>query len=152
MFLWRISNHTTLDGRGGLSASARWHTEGRPIVYLAETPAGSLVEALVHLELPRTSLPKVYKLLKAEAPEDLSIRTIDGSGLQGNWLEDQIVTRTVGDEWLASRNTALLRVPSAIVPETFNTLLNPEHPDATRVQVLWHEQYPWDKRLVQRVR
>ena len=35
----------------------------------------------------------------------------------------------------------------AIVPETFNVLLNPEHPDAGRLQVLWHEQYPWDARL-----
>src|ERR1700752_5337044 len=132
MLLWRISNHTTFDGRGGLSAFGRWHTEGRPIVYLAETPAGSLVEALVHLELSRTSLPKFYKLLKAEAPGDLSIKTIDGSRLlHGNWIEDQIAPRTVGDEWLASGSSALLRVPSAIVPETFNTLLNPEHPDAT---------------------
>ncbi len=148
MFVWRISNHAALDGRGGLSASARWHTEGRPIVYLAESPAGALVEVLVHLELDPARLPKFYRVLKAEAPDDLPLKAVGGTDLPRNWVEDQIATRTIGDEWLVSNRTPLLRVPSAIVPETFNLLLNPEHPEAGRVQVLWHEQYPWDKRLL----
>jgi RES domain-containing protein len=150
MFLWRISSHSTLDGRGGLQASGRWHTEGRRIVYLAETPAGALVEVLVHLELDPAHFPQYYRLLKAEAPENLPARTITPSELPGNWIADQITTRTVGDEWLASKMTVLLRVLSVIVPETFNVLLNPERADAARVQVLWHEQYPWDTRLLSR--
>src|SRR2546430_13738089 len=81
MILWRISNHTTLDGRGGLYASGRWHTEGRPIVYLSEKPPGALVEVLVHLELDPAHFPRSYRLLKAEAPEDLSVRTVAGAEL-----------------------------------------------------------------------
>ena len=150
MFLWRISNHATLEGRGGLQASARWHMEGRRIVYLAETPAGALVEALVHLELNPTHLPKAYRLLKAEAPDELPMRTIAAADVTTDWIHDEIATRTIGDEWLASRTTAVLRVPSAIVPETFNALLNPEHADAERVRVLWHAEYPWDERLIGR--
>jgi RES domain-containing protein len=149
MFLWRISNHSTLDGRGGLAASARWHTEGCPVVYLAESPAGALVEALVHLELNPAHLPKFYRLLKAQAPDGLSMKVISGADLQNvNWVRDPITTRTMGDEWLGSKNSAMLRVPSAIVPETFNILLNPEHTDAAQVQVLWHSEYPWDERLL----
>ena len=71
MFLWRISNHSTLEGRGGLLASARWHTEGRPIVYFAESPPSALVERLVHLELNPARFPKSYRLLQAEGPDDL---------------------------------------------------------------------------------
>lgn len=149
MFLWRTSNHATLDGRGGLIAPARWHSTGRRVVYLAETPAGALLEALVHLELPPGRYPAHYKLLKAEAPQDISSRTITAENLTERWWEDIIRTRTLGDEWLILRSSALLRVPSAIVPETFNLLLNPEHPEAPRVQVLWHEEYPWDRRLVE---
>lgn len=148
MILWRISNHTALDGRGGLYASGRWHTEGRPVVYLAENPAAALLEILAHLELDPAQLPKSYRLLKAEAPEDLPTKTILPSALPRKWISDQIITRTVGDEWLASKNTVLLRVPSVIVPETFNVLLNPEHAEADRIQVLWHEEYPWDARLL----
>src|SRR5215472_3348789 len=124
MILWRISNHATLDGRGGLYAPGRWHSEGRAIVYLAESPAGALVEAFVPLELNPTRLPKSYRLLKAEAPEGLSLRTMPATDLPRSWISDQIITRTVGDEWLASGSTVLLRVPSAVVPETFNVLLN----------------------------
>ncbi len=150
MLLWRISSHSTLDGRGEPNASGRWHTQGRRIVYLAETPAGALIEVLVHLELDPAHFPKSYRLLKAEAPENLPARTITPSELPGNWISDQIATRTVGDEWLASKIIALLRVPSVIVPETFNVLLNPQHADAARVQILWHEEYPWDARILSR--
>lgn len=52
-----------------------------------------------------------------------------------------------GDRWLVSRETALLRVPSTIVPETLTVLLNPEHDDSRRVKVLTHSRYPWDERL-----
>jgi RES domain-containing protein len=150
MFLWRISNYANLDGRGGLYAPGRWHTEGKRIVYLAENPAGALIEVLVHLELDPGHLPKSYRLLKAEAAEGLSVRAIAGPELPANWVSDQIATRTVGDQWLSSKSAVLLRVPSAIVPETFNVLLNPEHAEADRIEVLWHAEYPWDARLIRR--
>ena len=148
MLLWRISNHATLDGRGGLIASARWHSQGHAVVYLAETPAGALVEALVHLELAPARFPKFYRLLKAEAPDDISIAAINPANFVKGWIHDETATRTMGDEWLDSRQTVLLRVPSVIVPETFNLLLNPKHREAPSVRVLWHEQYPWDSRLL----
>jgi len=149
MLLWRISNHATLNGEGGLIASARWHTQGRPVLYLAETPAGALVEVLVHLELGPAHLPKSYKLLKAEAPDDISRREIVKAELAANWTQDPRASRELGDEWLRSRSTALLRVPSAIVPETFNVLMNPHHPDAGRIRIVSHRDYPWDKRLLE---
>lgn len=148
MFLWRISNHPTLNGRGGLEASARWHTQGRPIVYLAESVAGALLEVLVHLELNPVRLPKAYRLVKAEVPDDVSAQTVSASDLVPDWVNDEVATRTVGDEWLASKSTALLRVPSAVVPETFNVLLNPEHNQAQRLKILWHREYAWDSRLI----
>jgi RES domain-containing protein len=148
MFLWRIGNHTTLDGRGGLLASARWHTQGRAVVYLAESPAGALVEVLVHLELDPAHLPKSYRLLKTQAPDDLAMQTIARADLPSGWINNETATRTVGDEWLGSGTSALLRVPSVIVPETYNVLLNPEHADAAKVKVLWQPEYPWDARLL----
>ena len=149
MFLWRISNHAALAGLGGLLTSARWHTQGRPVVYLAETPAGALTEMLVHLELEVDNLPKSYKLLKAEAPDNLPILTLTVDELGPGWKDDVLTTRTLGDEWLVSRATALLRVPSAVVLETYNVVLNPGHSDAAHVKVLWHQEYPWDRRLLE---
>ncbi|MGB9409097.1 MAG: RES family NAD+ phosphorylase, partial [Terracidiphilus sp.] len=47
--LWRISNYVDLSGEGGLTASARWHTKGKPVVYLADSPAGAMLERIVHM-------------------------------------------------------------------------------------------------------
>src|SRR5271154_3972545 len=132
MFLWRISNHEGLDGRGGLLASARWHTQGRPIVYLAASPAGALVEGLVNLELEAARLPGSYTLLKAEAPDDLAVRRVEPASLPAGWTGDLAITRSVGDEWLASWESVLMEVPSAILPDTFNVLFNPLHSAAGR--------------------
>lgn len=148
MMLWRISNHAALDGRGGLLAAARWHYRGAPIVYLAETPAGALLEVLVHLELDFGNLPKAYRILKIEAPDDVAFRTMDEAILPSDWATNEVITRKIGSEWLAQKETALSRVPSAIVPETFNFLLNPLHPKAEQLKVLWHRSYPWDSRLL----
>jgi RES domain-containing protein len=148
MLLWRISNHRSLDGRGGLLASGRWHTRGRAVVYLAETAAGALLEALVHLELDYNDLPDTYGLLKADAPDSLPTQKFDVNNLPENWVRDQTATRTAGDEWLAAGQTAFLRVPSAIVPETSNVLLNSEHADAGKIRVVWYRPYPWDRRLL----
>src|SRR5260370_20975905 len=116
MVRWRISSYATLDGGGGLLASARWHTAGRSIVYLAEPPAGALTEVLVHLELNPGELPQNYKLLKAEAPDDVVVKNVLLHELPRDWREALTITRTIGDEWLAAGQTALLRVPSVIVP------------------------------------
>jgi RES domain-containing protein len=148
MLLWRISNHRTLDGRGGLETPARWHSQGRPIVYLAESVPGALLEVLVHLELSPARFPKSYRLLKIQAPDDISIATPGASDLGENWTRDETLTRTIGDQWLASNRTALLRVPSAIAPETFNVLLNSDHEHARRLRIVYHREYPWDLRLV----
>jgi RES domain-containing protein len=147
MFLWRISNHEGLDGRGGLLASARWHTQGRPIVYLAASPAGALVEVLVNLELDAARLPGSYTMLKAQAPDDLQVRRVEPASLPEDWVDDLAISRSRGDEWLASGKSALLEVPSAILPDTFNVLLNPHHADAGRITVVWRRAYPYDRRF-----
>jgi len=150
MLLWRISNHPTLDGRGGLETSARWHTQGRPVVYLADSVAGALLEVLVHLELSPVRLPKSYRLLEVEAPDDLSIQELSANDLNENRIRDETRTRTLGDEWLAYKRTPLLRVPSAVAPETFNVLLNSAHEEARQLRIISHREYPWDLRLISR--
>jgi RES domain-containing protein len=147
LFLWRISNHRVLYGRGGLLAPARWHSQGHSIVYFATSPAGALVEVLVHLELEPRHLPQSYQMLKAEVPHDTGLSSIPPSSLPLNWRDDLLLTRNKGDEWLAAGKSALLEVPSAILPETSNLLLNPRHPDAQHVTVLWHETFPYDRRF-----
>lgn len=151
MRVWRISDFADLRGDGGLRASGRWHTRGRPIVYLADHPAAALLEVLVHLEVDVEDLPATYQLLAADVPDEMARRaTATEEHLSPVWIENLTVTRRLGDEWLKSAASALLRVPSAIVPSATNWLLNPRHPDAASIRVVDLVRVPFDPRLVQR--
>ena len=148
MVLWRIGNHTSLSGDGGLRASGRWHTRGRRVVYCAQTPAAALLEILAHLEIEIGGLPVRYRLLRIDAPEDTAVVQVLTHDLPSDWLENAEATRAIGDGWLASGSSPLLTVPSSIVPETFNVLLNPAHPDARRIVVVRVSEHVVDPRLL----
>jgi RES domain-containing protein len=148
--LWRISNYTDLYGIGGLKASARWHSRGRRVVYLSSTPASALLEILVHLEIEEDRLPRSYKLLEVQVSDDISIEKIeDRASLPKGWQKKQSVTQALGDQWLAGNSSALLQVPSALVPHTSNFLLNPLHRDAARILVASVSRQGLDRRLIQ---
>jgi RES domain-containing protein len=148
VIIWRISNYADLSGQGGLRAAARWHHACRPIVYAASSPASVLLEVLVHLELGEPAhLPNSYKLLQIDVPDNLAVTEVDEASLQSDWRERTMVTRIVGDVWLRELRTALLAVPSAIVPHTKNYLINPAHPDIQRVRISSFGSYPFDFRL-----
>lgn len=148
MRLWRISNYADLTGAGGLIGSARWHSRGRKIVYLADHPASALLEMLVHLEIDTDDIPSTYQLLAVEAPDHSAVETVNADGLSLDWQYNDRATRSVGDAWLHDRRTPLLRVPSAIIPRSFNWLLNPEHPDASSVKIVEVIKAPFDRRLL----
>jgi RES domain-containing protein len=148
VILWRISNHASLTGVGGMRASSRWHTRGRRIVYCSESPASALLEILVHFEIDVRDLPGKYRLLKLHAPEHLRLDIVDVAELPEQWVERNDVTRAIGDRWLHAGRSPLLRVPSAVVPETFNVLLNAAHPDAMEVTVVQVSEHPIDPRLL----
>lgn len=148
MDLWRISNHASLAGDGGLRASGRWHTRGARIVYCAQTPAAALLETLVHFEIELTDLPARYRLLRVGVPDAVNMERVDSARLPADWPSRTDATRAVGDDWLQGGSSALLIVPSAIVPRTFNVLLNPAHADAARIAVAEITEHAIDPRLV----
>jgi len=144
--LCRISGFNSLSGEGGLKYSARWHTAGHRVVYLAESPAGALIEHLVHLELNEKSWPVFYDLMQVTAPDGVEVETlILPAG--DEWKRLPIITRSLGDEWLRSKRTALARVPSAILTSTWNFLLNPDHPEAAEIRIIEIARADYDPRL-----
>ncbi len=148
--LWRISNHAGLSGEGGLRYSARWHTAGFPVVYLAASPAGAMIEVLVHLELNEDNIPLHYQLLEVAVPDDLVIEDLypETRLHQAEWNLDVPYTRSLGDGWLRARTAAVARVPSAILPETWNYLLNPLHPRMGEISVVKSTSALYDPRLL----
>jgi RES domain-containing protein len=145
MRLWRISNYADLTGVGGLKASARWHTKGKAIVYTAEHPAAALVEMLVHVDF--ADLPETFQLITVEVGAGVATETVERGSLSGGWIGDLRHTQSIGDAWLRRRSSVLLRVPSAIVPDCVNVLINPGHQDANRIKIAKFEHVPLDARL-----
>jgi RES domain-containing protein len=148
VILWRISDHSTLDGVGGLGLSGRWHNVGQRVVYCAPNPATALLEVLVHTEIDIDDVPVNFRYLEIDAPDTLSIENVETGGLGDSWRTDQGVTRRLGDQWLQSGGTALLRVPSVIVPATWNVLVNPRHPQSGKIHVARTHRHGLDPRLL----
>lgn len=147
MILWRIGNHAALDGGGGLRAPGRWHSRGRRIVYCAPNPATALLEVLVHAEIDAEDVPIRLRFLEIEAPDSVTVEIADVRALGSDWRQNSEMTRPLGDLWLQSGRTALLQVPSAIVPATWNLLINPQHPDSAQIRVVRTHEPPIDRRL-----
>ena len=145
MVLWRISRHRDLDGLGGLRAPGRWHERGLPVVYLAETAAGALLEVCVHTAA--NDVPPNYTLLEVTVPTTTTVEAINLDSLPKDWAENLEATRALGSDWLRSTRSALLRVPSVLAPATFNVLLNPAHLDAKQIAITSVLDYPFDPRL-----
>jgi RES domain-containing protein len=148
VILWRISNHSKLDGDGGLRAPGRWHTRGRRIVYGAPNPATALLEVLVHATIGLEDIPVKFRYLEIEAADSVSMDSVAAGTLGRNWRTELETTRRFGDEWLYSGRTALLRVPSVIAPATWNVLINPRHPDSGQIRIVHIHQDPIDVRLL----
>lgn len=145
MRLWRISDFADLSGQGGLVAPARWHSLGRPLVYLADHPASALLEVLAHLEVDSEDWPDSYQLLAIDLPDDVSFE--DAPPLSADWRNEAAETQRIGDQWLGSNRTALLRVPSAIVPYSWNWLLNRMQPDSNLARIVEVVRAQFDPRL-----
>ena len=96
-------------------------------MYLAGSESLAILEIMVHLEDYR--LLAEYALFALELPRQ-AIMQLDTAALPGHWREDPapIETAALGDAWLASNKSAVLAVPSVIVPRELNYLLNPQHP------------------------
>jgi RES domain-containing protein len=108
-----------------------------------------MLEILVHLQLEDGQAPPSYTLLRVVAPDDLGAPVLYDP-VYDNWKTDLDLTRQLGDAWLKAQSSAITRVPSAILPLTYNYLLNPLHTDAPRVEIVSSHQGVFDERLIWR--
>jgi RES domain-containing protein len=141
MLLWRISNYADLVGVGGVLASARWHSAGKPVVYLANHPASAVLEVIAHTNAD--DFPDEMQMLTVEC-KAASLYT---PRLPSFWKVDTALTREIGDKWLSTTRSVLMKVPSALLPDTWNYVLNPAHSDAHKVTILKKQRFPIDPRL-----
>jgi hypothetical protein len=105
-----------------------------------------MLEILVHLPFRNGTIPDIYSLLQVEAPEQCALKTLNPLS-RAAWKKRPEYTQRLGDVWLVSKETPLARVPSAVLPRTWNVLLNPDHPDANQVKIVELIRERFDNRL-----
>lgn len=156
MILWRSCNASLsgiFDGTGGVLFAGRWHTKEQRIIYSSSAPSLTLLERLVHVEDPDLLPP--LAVVAYEAPDDLEMEEVSLAELPSDWRDDVVLTRSRGDAWIRSKRTALLRVPSAIIPlpdvPDRNIVINHEHADSRHIKISRvHKPFSFDARLLRR--
>jgi RES domain-containing protein len=148
MRLWRISEYADLSGQGGMIASGRWHSRGRPIIYAADHPAPAMLEMLVRFGLGTAVSPVRFQLIAMDVDDAASIQRLSEADLDPAWKTRTADTRAIGDAWLESVASLMLVVPSALVPRADNVLINPVHPDISRAAVVETMRVTLDERLL----
>ena len=147
MILYRIAKraYADLSGTGARLFGGRWNSEGRSMVYLTSSRSLAVLEALVHLS--PTNLPIDFCIMTIDAPDNFAEIKVDQ--LPANWDEypEPNSLKHIGNDFILKQKHLLLKVPSAIVKEEFNYLLNPLHPDASLVKIISITPFAFDQRL-----
>lgn len=154
--LWRIASDTRdytaddLSGKGAESTGGRWNERGTPVVYTSTNRALAALETVVHLNAG--GLPLNRYLVEIIIPDDVwgSAQACDHKTAPVGW-DAEPASKTLSDygmTWLRSNASLLLRVPSVIVPEEQNVLINPRHPDLAKITTRKVRKWIYDPRML----
>ena len=148
MIVWRLARlaYAKLDGEGARLAGGRWNSRGRAAVYTSSRLSLAALELLVHTDVPL--VPPDLVAFEIDVPDDLDIESVEVAELPRDWRQPgDPGCRAIGDRWLAEGRTAVLRVPSAVVPEEWNYIINPGHRAAKTIDVVRRRKFAFDSRL-----
>ncbi len=154
MLVYRIDRKKylkdTLKGIGAsMSSSFRWNSEHTRMVYTSESRALALLEITAHLN-GVMEIPTDRYLVEIEIPDALKIQMLSIADLPKNWNAHppSVFTQNLGDSFVQKLKAPVLKVPSSIVPQEFNLLINPHHPDAHKIEIISKERLAFDPRIV----
>ena len=151
MIVYRIvmSAYTRdLSGAGPRLYGGRWNPKGVSVIYTSESRALAVLELYVHLS--RSVILPGLSIVSIEIPDSVSRKEIAMSDLPKNWRTYPAPPElaAIGAEWVRSRESLLLHVPSAIMPPERNSLINPVHSEMRKVRIIEIEEYGLDQRLI----
>lgn len=149
MIVYRLANSIfkdDLSGEGARLFGGRWNSLGNPMLYATEHISLAVLEVLVN---KRTSelYNSSFHLLQIEIADD-DIRTISIDELKETWHQDMDYTRYIGDHFLKDPSLWVLKVPSAVIEEEHNFLINPFHKDFKKLKAISNNLYKFDYRII----
>lgn len=150
MIVYRITNEAyknDISGNGAALFGSRWNSKGTHLLYTSQSISLSILESLVHLK--RKDIPPAQYLLHIQLPAEKEIAEISYTKIKKGWREELDYTQWIGDQFIQNKKSLFLKVPSAIVPQESNVLLNPFHTEFKKVKIIEHELLELDKRLTE---
>ena len=138
---------TAFDGEGAFRFGGRWYSRGTRIIYAAESLSLAALEMLVHLD--DDSLLLEYSYISVQIPTDLILKVEDFRKQPKDWNDSPapISTQQIGDDWAKLQVSAVLEIPTSIIPIEKNYLLNPLHTDFVKIIIGTPQKFTFDKRL-----
>ena len=136
-----------LDGEGGYRFGGRWPSPGIRVAYMAEHLSLAMLEYFVHIDSGDS--PNDLVVVAAEIPDTVSRTSISPKQLPANWRQSPAPPELaeIGDGFVRNRRAAILIVPSALAPAESNWLINPRHPDFSKIRVHAAESFEYDSRF-----
>jgi len=148
---WRIvkAKHKTraFDGEGARIAGGRWNKIGIPMIYTADSLALAALETVVHLP-KQELLKKIFTRIPVEFDARLVIM-LNPADIPKDWdsFPPSESTQNIGGEWALKKRSVVLKVPSTVIREEFNYLINPEHPDFKKLSIGSPIKFVFDARI-----
>jgi RES domain-containing protein len=150
LLVWRLCAakyaRTAYSGEGAELFGGRWSPPGVAVAYCSDSRALAVVEVLANADEPDRLGAVQWIMVPAEISSELTEKP---SRFPESWRHYPHTqeTQTIGAQWVQAQRSVALRVPSAVVPGEFNYLLNPAHPQFTKVRVGKPEPFSFDPRL-----
>ena len=148
MIAYRICNTLYSDdisGHGAKLNGGRWNSKGLTMLYVTEFISLAVLELLVHNQFKDFAVQ--LSLLDISIPETAEIKEVKLNKLKDNWMTDIGYTRFIGDEFLRTGKTLIMKVPSAVITEEHNFIINPLHADFKKIKIAAARNFETDKRL-----
>jgi len=148
---WRLDKaryaKDAFTGEGARRVSGRWQHKGIPVVYVSDSLALAVLEKFVHLGFDVSHIKFVYR--KIEIPDTVIVEKLKTTDLPNDWTAEppNNSTKDIGTDWARKAETAVLRVPSVLVPKSWNYLLNPTHSDFKKIRISDAMPFVFDARM-----
>jgi Uncharacterized conserved protein len=147
MLVYRIVHKIYSKGLYASGIQGRWNSAGKKVIYSAESIALAFLENMVRRQ--GVGFNQDFKIMMIEIPDEIDITSISPDQLKDGWRNsnDYSKCQSLGDQWYNEAKTLILKVPSAILPESYNYVINTQHVAFKNVQIITTSDLLPDKRI-----